>query len=269
MSEAKYLQSYVIPVCTFEEVQGQAHLRSTHGTAFMVNDWGIFLTAAHVLSEAIQHAAANGSEVGLCGKTDGGYGEDSIIARVFKHELAPKPFDVAIGATQYSTRGPLKLGAREVAPWQDVATLGYPLSSKIEDGDDAIWMNMKVHRGYVVRTTLPRDMSIGEHPNGIELSFLLSPGMSGSPVFTVPDEVVVGIGVGSFSSELTDAFIEEIDEDGRTYKERRVKIEQFGFAHDLRELLGWKPAILSGLSLLAASQATLDDLKTKAAQSPA
>lgn len=266
MSEAKYLQSYVAPVCTFEEVQGQAHLRSTHGTSFVVNDWGIFLTAAHVLTEAIQHAATNGTEVGLCGKARGGSGEDSVIARVFKHELAPKPFDVAIGATQYSTRGPLKLGARDIAPSQDVATLGYPLSSSIKDGEDAIWMNMKVHRGYVVRTTLPRDMSLGEHPNGIELSFLLSPGMSGSPIFTVPDEVVVGIGVGSFSSELTEASVEEIDEDGRTYKERRVKVEQFGFAHDLRELLDWKPSILSGLSLLAASQITLEELNAKAVE---
>ncbi|MEO7503843.1 MAG: serine protease [Sphingomicrobium sp.] len=264
MTETTFLQSYVVPVCTFEQIGDQAHLRSIQGTAFLINDWGIFLTAAHVLTDAQAHASLHGQEVGVCGKSNGGTGEASIIARVFKHEIAPFPYDVAIGATQYSTQGPLRLGLRQLAPWQEVATLGYPLSASLKDDDDALWMSIKAHRGYVVRTTLPRDMAVGDHPNGIELSFLLSPGMSGSPIFTIPDEIVVGIGVGSFGSELTEHSIEEVDENGRTFKERRIRIEQFGFAHDITSLLDWRPAMLSGLSLLQAAQATKSELEKAA-----
>lgn len=263
MSDAKYLQSYVVPVCTFEEIDGQAHTRKTHGTAFLINDWGIFLTAAHVIDDAAKYASTHGLEMGICGKSDGGAGDGSVVARILKHEAAPQPYDVAIGVAPYSTLGPLKLRDRDVAPWQEIATLGYPLSSSIRDQDDAFWMSMKVHRGYVVRTTLPRDMTIGVHPNGIELSFLLSPGMSGSPIFTLPDETIIGVGVGSFESEETVACVEEVDEDGRVFKERRIKIEQFGFAHDLRGLLGWTPSILQGLSLLKASETTMKELQEK------
>lgn len=264
MTEARFLQSFVLPVCTFVQLGDQAHLKSIQGTAFLINDWGIFLTAAHVMTDAYANAAIHGHEVGVCCKSDGGTGELSEIARVFKHEAAPLPYDVAIGATQYSTRGPLSLGTRELAPWQEVATLGYPLSASIKDGDDALWMNIKAHRGYVVRSTLPRDMAVGEHPDGIELSFLLSPGMSGAPIFTIPDEIVVGVGVGSFGSELTEHSIEEVDEAGRTFKERRIRIEQFGFAHDITKLLDWKPVMLSGLSLLQAARATRSDLENAA-----
>lgn len=250
MPEAKFLQSYVVPVCTYEPAVGVAHLRSSQGTAFFVNNCGVFLTAAHVLSDAFKYAADRDQKVGLCVKGDDGESEGSFIAEVNLYEPAPDPFDIAIGMVPYFTDSPLALSRKEVSPWQEVATLGYPLSASAIDEDDAIWMNLRAHRGYIQRPTLPRDMRLGKHPAGMELNFLISPGLSGAPIFTTPDEIIVGVAVGSFRSEYVDDSTTEIEADGSKFKETRIRIEQFGFAHDVNGLLDWVPSIFGGKTLL-------------------
>ncbi|MEQ1496524.1 MAG: serine protease [Novosphingobium sp.] len=249
-----FLQSYVVAVCTFERVGGIAEIRSLHGTAFFIGKSGLFLTARHVLEQAAECGRKNSWEVGLCVKGDNGRSKGEEVAVFTSFEYAPAPYDVALGTACYKPDSPLSLGLTEVSIWQEIAAIGYPTSASAKVGD-ALWMNLRGQRGYVQRTTLPRDMPIGDHPAGIELSFLIGPGMSGSPIFNTQNETVIGVGVGAYRSEQIEDSIEEIDSNGGKYKELRLRIEQHGFAHALNGLLDWYPSMLDGKSLLEASKA--------------
>lgn len=250
-----FLQSYVVAVCLFEKDSDQAQLRALQGTAFFVGNCGLFLTARHVLEQAIDRCKGTDCEVGLVTKGSNGKTAEEVVTPLTTYEYAPPPYDIAIGLAPYKPASPLSLGAIDVSIWQEIATLGYPTSASAKEGN-ALWMNLRAHRGYVQRTTLPRDIPIGTHPSGIELSFLLGPGMSGAPIFTSLGEVVIGVGVGSFrSEEIEDSFVEVSDE-GKEYRELRLRIEQHGFAHAISDLLDWRPEILTGASLLEASQKT-------------
>ncbi|WP_287305606.1 trypsin-like peptidase domain-containing protein [Mesorhizobium sp.] len=247
-----FLQSYVLAVCLFRHDPGKAVLQKLVGTAFVFSKAGHFLTARHVLESAIAEAEKHGWRVGLAIKGDNGKSVDTLMCPLDKFEPAPEPYDVAVGWIDYHPDTPIRLKRQEITFWQRIATMGYPASASVVEGE-ALWMNMRGLKGYVQRPTLPRDMHIGNHPNGFELSFLLSPGLSGAPIFTVPDEVLIGIGVSSFKSEVLDAEIVEVSDDGKEYRERQLKIEQFGFAHDIQGLLDWKPVLFEGASLLEIS----------------
>lgn len=249
-----YLQSYVVAVCSFERIGGLAELRALHGTAFFIGKSGLFLTARHVHEQALECSKKMGWEVGLAVKGDNGSSEKDEVAVIISFEYAPSPYDVALGTACYKPDSPLSLDPIAVTVWQEIATIGYPTSASVKEGK-AFWMNLRGQRGYVQRTTLARDMPIGDHPPGIELSFLIGPGMSGSPIFTTQGESVIGVGVGAYRSEQIEDSIEEIDSNGEKYRELRLRIEQHGFAHALDGLLDWHPSMLNGKSLLDASKA--------------
>lgn len=243
-----YLQSYVVPVCLFIDEDGVANLRKLIGTAFFIGRGGFYLTARHVLEQAFSEAERDGREVCLVVKNEHGRSDENRVLKIDKYEFAPEPYDVAVGWVGYHPEPPLKVQPFHASVWQDVGALGYPEAASVMEGE-ALWMNVRGYRGYVQRPTIPRDMKLGNHPNGYELSFLLGPGSSGGPVFTVPDEILIGIGVGSYKSEHVEDEFTEVDDDGREYRERRVRIEQFGFAHEIAGLLDWRPDVFGGGSL--------------------
>lgn len=249
-----YLQSYVVAVCLFERVDGKAELRALEGTAFFIGNRGMFLTARHVIEAAASRVEGTTWEIGLSVKGDNGKSPEERVVPVTQYEFAPRPFDIAAGVAPYRPDTPLHFCQREVSVWQEVATMGYPVSASAKEGE-ALWMNLRGQRGHVQRTTLPRDMPIGDHPPGIELSFLIGPGMSGAPIFTVPDQIVIGVAVGSNRSEIIDDSVTEIYEDGREFREIRLRVEQNGFAHDIAGLFDWQPSFLNGDHLLKAGEA--------------
>lgn len=243
-----FLQSYVTPICLFKDEDGVANLRKLIGTSFFIGRAGYFLTARHVVEQATTLAKKHGSEIGIVVKNNNGQSDENRVIKLGRYEFAPKPFDVAAGWVNYHPNSPLKVQTFEAHVWQDIAALGYPESASIIEGE-ALWMNIRGYRGHIQRPTIPRDMPIGQHPNGFELSFLLGPGSSGGPVFKVQDEVLIGVGVGSFKSEhVEDEFI-EVDNKGKEYREQKVRIEQFGFAHDISDLLNWRADIFGGATL--------------------
>ncbi|WP_062945265.1 serine protease [Rhizobium leguminosarum] len=249
-----FLQSYVVPVCLYRDEDGIADLRKAVGTAFFIGRMGFYLTARHVLEQAFAEAKTAGMHVGLNVKAEGARSLENRVVAIHLFENAPQPFDVAVGLSNYIPETPITLGPFEPTVWQEVATMGYPASTHVME-NEALWINMRAQRGYVQRPTVPRDMHVGSHPNGFELSFLLSPGMSGCPIFTVENETLIGIGVGSYKSELVEDQFTEVQDNGQTYTEQRVRIEQYGFAHDIRGLHFWKAGIFGGLTLLEIASA--------------
>ena len=55
--------------------------------------------------------------------------------------------------------------------------------------------------------------------------------------------------VGSYGSEVVDYALSEVDDDGKVFKERRVKIEQIGIAESIFPLLSWNPDMFEGKSI--------------------
>lgn len=245
-----FLQSYVVPVCTYEKRGGKAHLKSLHGTAFFINSSGAFISAGHVMNEAQKYSTENGLRIGLCVKGNYGTSTDSMITHIEEFERAPKPFDIAIGQTQHFCETKLAIRDEPVHEWQDVATYGYPINA-VSGSSEGPKYNIRCKKGYVQRTTQPDDIPLGSHPNGFELSFLVDKGMSGGPLFISKGkiDVVIGVCVASYRSQILEDRFEETDENGFKIIREIAKIDEYGFAHDLRSLLNWQPNFCGGRSL--------------------
>jgi hypothetical protein len=246
---AMFLQTYIVPVCIFQEVEATATITKLAGTAFFIDTDGTFLTAKHVLDDAYAQAAATGHEVGLVVKENGGKSPKSMVARIRAAETPPAPWDIACGKVRYQCPTALRTPKRDenlgtVGAWRDVATLGYPLDAKSGD-PTAIRLNFRALKGYIQREIHPEDM-LHPHPPGFELSFLVSSGMSGAPLFIHKQErdILIGVCTGSFRSEIIDHSHTEVQEDGSEYKETVSRIEQHGIAQDLRGVVDWRPSFL-------------------------
>jgi len=81
-------------------------------------------------------------------------------------------------------------------------------------------------------------------------------GLSGSPLFVpgAQNGIAIGVCVGVNRGETTEYMFEEINANGETLREKRVRIEEYGLAHDLRPLLSWRPSSLGGRSLAEAAE---------------
>jgi hypothetical protein len=249
-----YIQRYVVPVCVIDPTDKEGpRFVSVQGTAFFINDGGVLVTAAHVIRNATASICSGDQYVGICAKDPGSTG--NVVATIDAHTFAPEPWDVAVGVVSCKSPTILALGNIAVDVSSLVSTYGYPENALNKRGP-AIWMQVRGHQGYVQRPIGEDDTSVIEHhPSSFELSFPISRGMSGSPLIMggSPRNVAVGVCVGSWPSELVDYSTETVEADGTKFREKVVRVEQFGIAHDLRPLLEWRPDCLGGKSLKEAS----------------
>lgn len=246
----KYLQSYIVPICTYTPNGGAASFDKLYGSAFLINSNGWCVTAVHVLRAALEEGKENLRQVGIVGKANQGRDNKNVLSPISTYEFAPSPFDVAVFKSPYVANTLFRTENLQVLHWQEVATLGYP-ENAIGKELTKFRLNLRAQRGHIQRLIFPNELPFGEHPPAFELNFLISRGMSGAPVFihSQPFDIVIGVCVSSFRSELIDDEIVEVNDDGSKYVERKVKIEEYGIAHDIRPLLSWKADIFDGKSL--------------------
>ena len=244
------LQDYVIPICSAEMSGGAAQLRRLLGTAFFINGEGVFLTARHVLQGTPQ-AKVHELVYGLCIKS-----EDTLAPNVFailrSWESAPEPYDIALGRVDARSRSwfsrPEGTGA---APWRDVAALGYP-ETALNTAAGNFNIHARMLKGYVQRLVDAGEIDlIAPHPVCYELSFAVTSGMSGAPLFAAEGgrQELMGVCVGSYSAEVTEYRSTLVEDDGGRLEERSVKVEQIGIAECLLPLLAWTPESQGGRSL--------------------
>lgn len=251
-----FLQSSVFPIVLYSVAQnGKADIKNTIGTGFFINRCGYFLTARHVIESAQAQSTKENLQIGLAIKDNHGESTNYLIAKLVTFEHAPKPYDVTIGKIEYSLKKLDKTFKHiDIEVWQRVATYGYPLNA-ISGDPTNIRLNLRAHKGIIQRKLATDDLPFKPSPPAYELSFLIGTGISGSPLFIYeePNDVIIGICVGSSRSEEIDE-IHEVKEGTTTRIERKISITEYGIAHDLVSLLTWAPSIGCGKSLLQISQ---------------
>ena len=65
-----FLQSYVVPCCTYSINNDKADIVSVEGTAFFINSKGVLLTARHVIEDGIATASKKNLILGIAVKGD-------------------------------------------------------------------------------------------------------------------------------------------------------------------------------------------------------
>lgn len=247
------LQSFVAPIFTYAKKEvGQPIALNLMGTGFFVGK-GVLLTAAHVLQTATVEIEA-GLASGVCAnpkvlEEDGG--SRDLFIDIPDYEVAEQPYDIAVAMTEYSTQTNRALGQIRIEIAHEVTALGYP-ESAFQKHEGTLFVQARVHRGYVQRVIPPNRLSIGQSsPPMFELDFAVTKGMSGSPLLFKAgnQEFVVGVCVGSLTSRLVDYSTTYVDEAGQKFSEIQQRVQEYGLAHDLTSLLDWHPKILNGRSL--------------------
>lgn len=237
---APFLQSFVTTVVSYEERDGAALVRRVHGTAALIGPSGEFITAAHVLREAESFCRDGTLRIGVSPSilhADGSAG--SAIAPIEVSEDAPSPYDVAVFKTPYRAKTPFRISRIDVDVWKDCATLGYPSQTVMPVGG-IIELQARALKGYIQRIVPAGRAERPGHPNSFEVSFVITRGMSGSPLFIYQGDTdaLIGVCVGSIRSEIVATDI-ELPVPGQN----AVRIEEYGWAHDVRGLSEWKPKI--------------------------
>ncbi len=243
------LQDYVVPICSAEASDGKATLIRLLGTAFFIDGAGTFLTASHVLEKLPR--ASPSLRHGLVAKS-ADVRRSNVFAPLRNWESAPKPHDIAIGKIEFPSRSWFSIPRKSFqSPWKDVATIGYPEAALNTDAD-SFNIHYRTLKGYIQRFVEAGEIApIRPHPDCYELSFQITAGMSGAPLFTSDNNAqqLIGVCVGSHDSEIATYRSTVVEEDGHTLEEKSVKVEQIGIAQSIIPLLGWRPRVLGGRTI--------------------
>ncbi len=241
----KIAQYYIAPVVRLDEQGDTIIFRRLLGTAFFINSGGAFLTAGHVIRDAIADAEKHGGSVALsaCKPGDRRY---AYVGHIQDVSFAEEPYDIAVGYIAEALQSCFILGeGLKVWMWEDVYAVGYAESAVSRDGEN-VRPDVRGLKGYVVRKVPPGEhlANLGRHPAAFEVSFSIPHCMSGSPLVlrygpgVEPPEgaplPLLGVCVGTASVEVGDG------------------LEHYGVVHDLIPLKDWKPDCLAGETLAEA-----------------
>jgi hypothetical protein len=258
-----------------------------HGTAFFINTEGVFLTAGHVIKKAEQSAAAQ-SEGKICLSVRI---EDSLAGALHETlatELAPAPFDVAIGKVNAKSKSFVRLADVSAgAPLRNVWTFGHPESAHTRTSSGLLVVGHRAHKGYIVRRLKGDELAFPSAP-GFELNFPIPSALSGAPLvlersatpleyalMAAPGMVptiggglvdvrfmpkhalhLIGVCVGTTEAETVAFSRTEVIDGNTEFREKTSKIELYGIAQSLLALADWKPLCLGGVMLAQAIEPT-------------
>ena len=174
-------------------------------------------------------------------------------------DFAEAPYDVAVGYVKQPSRACFLFGdSAKTWMWEDVYTAGYPETAKHHQGMN-ITIDVRGHKGQVLRTIKPGHVLLEPHPAVIEVSFPIAKGLSGAPLVMrnavdddgqkIPYFILVGVCVAKATYQLVDFSHTQVQDDGKEFKETTKRIEEYGIAHDLRPLANWSPESLGGVTL--------------------
>jgi Trypsin-like peptidase domain len=253
----KIIQDYIIPVVRLSRRDNKPRFEMLHGTAFFVNSNGVFITASHVIQAAKNDVDKNGGHIALVMR-NAENAENVYSGKIQEISFADPPYDIAVGVvSQPSSSCFVFVNDVKTWAWTDVYTAGYPATA-VADDLGKFRIDVRSHKGYILRKLPPGKFLMHEHPAVIEVNFSIPKGLSGAPLMLrwdnydghdSPPFILVGVCCGNQPSEVVDHAITDIDDNGVKFEERVSRIEEYGIIHDLRPLIDWKPTCLGGLTL--------------------
>lgn len=241
------LQEYVVPICKYNIKNNSARIEKLLGSAFFISNDGFFLTAGHII-----RSIDDIRMIGLCVKEKITF--KNLMAPIKNYELNNANIDIAIAKIDFQTESIFTYTELVPGYGMDVNTFGYP-ESALNVSPDWFGINIRTHKGYIQRLIGSGEISLLKpHLNLIEVNFPIPVGLSGSPLFApvpIPNQKnpLLGICIGSLSTELTDYEHLEINDKKEKYSEKKIKLEQYGIAQDIRDILDWCPNLLQGASI--------------------
>lgn len=248
--DSPFLQSVVAPICRYTVADNTIKGEQLHGIGFLVASDGVFLTARHVLSKAALDIEKNGGFLGIFPIQIVDGKQKSLHISIARFETAADPYDIAIFGTSYRANTFLHLGNPEIEVWQDCATMGYP-ASVVNKTPNEFQLQQRGHKGHIQRVIPAGRLQPGNHPSCFELSFSITDGLSGSPLFIQRSNrsLVIGVCIGSHESRVVKYQDVTVKDGSQEIRESVARLEEFGIAHDLRSLLDWSPDCLDGKCL--------------------
>jgi hypothetical protein len=276
------IDQYVVPVLSAAS-DGNTAL---HGTAFFINSDGVFLTAGHVIDAARSAAAQRGGKIWLSVRIPDS--DAGAYHEILSTELAPAPFDVAIGKVSTASQSFVRLADMSAgAPLRNVWTFGYPESAHARASSGHLLVGHRAHKGYIIRRLRGDELAFPFAP-GFELNFPIPSALSGAPLvlerpatalehalMAAPGMIpmigmglvdvrfmpkhalhLIGVCVGTTQAETVAFSHTEVIDGNTKISEKTSKIELYGIAHDLLPLTGWKPLCLGGVTLAQAIEPT-------------
>ena len=253
MDGIPYIQSVVASIARVAIRGGIGIVEQLHGTGFFISKSGHLLTARHVIEKGRVDCEQNDGFLAFFPKAADGTSSRCLPLETV--EFAPEPFDVALCQVQAESQSFYRLCTAEVAPWQEVASVGYPMTI-VTQTSATYRVHTRFHRGYIQRLVAEGDLIIGPNPPAFEVSFPVTQGMSGAPLFIYrPDgDLLIGVCVGSVQSSVVAYEDTQIESQGTKYVERVSRIEEIGIAHNISALASWQPKILGGATLAELSE---------------
>lgn len=238
----KIVENYIAPVVRLHEQADKIRFDRLHGTAFFVNSRGVFITAAHVIRNAVADVESHGGGVAISVRKPAD-SQNAYVGHIRAVSFAEEPYDIAVGCIAEPSQSCFVLGEdMRVLLWDDVYTAGFAESAVSRDGD-SVRPDVRGLKGYMVRKVPPGEhlSLLGRHPAALEVSFSVPHCMSGSPLVLRYDPDVeppadaplqlLGVCVATASVKVGDG------------------VEHYGVVHDLISLKDWKPDCLSGETL--------------------
>ena len=230
------LNSIIIPVCRFKKKSRSIDF--LHGTAFFTAVPGVFITAKHVLEDALKMSSSSENQYGLCVK---GQNNENLFVPIEEKNIdfAPNGLDMLIGRVNFDSKSSIKLVREPLKFMQDVAVYGYPQVASETENQEACWMDMQWSKGYINREVGTKAMKLIQMEHKVLLSFRIEAGMSGAPLFISNQFHVGGICLGTKSSEVYEYRINE--------KEIVKRHLEYGVACMTSSISLWKPSFLNAL----------------------
>jgi len=243
---------WIAPIVQF--VPEERRITRFCGTAVLLGG-DFFLTARHVMPPSGAEPRPHLAIADLSDPENIRY----VFVQLVGAEFAPGGSDLAIGRLDAWAAERQFVGVGFAAPLSDVVCVGYPedLVRPVERGDMDALDNPRYLKGYVTRFLEPSAAAALVKDPSLELSFPISRGMSGSPVWGMAtgtpghedDRVLIGIATHTVDSRIVTW--EEVVEGaggGHPVRTETARVVETGIAVRLSALEDWRPR-LSGVPL--------------------
>lgn len=202
------------------------------GSCFLFRSDQVALTAAHCVPEDCERPAVILPRVR----------QTLQIDRVIRHPSADVALLLGAGFDETKSLPTPQIapvdGVGNVALGEDFVAYGYPVEGPISGNELTQRPTPRLFKGHYQRF-MPYSTPRGYRYLAGELSIPVPGGLSGSPLIREGSWLPTGLATGSAESYAIVDSIEEVDSDGKSYRQESRKVITYGIAVMLHDVVEW------------------------------